>query len=195
MKYPIPAVIFAGGKSSRMGKDKALLPFKAYPTLSEFQYYRLTELFQTVYLSSKEHKFNFSCNIIEDVYKQSSPLVGIISVLETLKTDAVFILSVDAPLVDKEVINMLYLTKLALDDSNAHYDAIIAQSPNGLEPLCGIYTSHILTRAKQHLEANNHKLHTLLKVSKIKLVHFDDSIPFSNLNTPEQYKAILKRDF
>lgn len=191
MKYPIPAVIFAGGKSSRMGKDKALLPFKAYPTLSEFQYHKLTALFDSVYLSSKEHKFHFTCKVIEDIYTQSSPLVGIVSVIETLRADAVFILSVDAPLVDKEVIDALYLKKCALDDANEPYDAIIAHSPNGLEPLCGIYASHIVTQAKRHLENNNHKLRALFNVSNIKRVYFEDTLPFTNINTPEQYKAIL----
>ncbi|CAA6828010.1 MAG: Molybdopterin-guanine dinucleotide biosynthesis protein MobA [uncultured Sulfurovum sp.] len=191
MKYPIPAIIFAGGKSSRMGKDKALLPFKTYPTLSEFQHHKLTALFQSVYLSSKGHKFNFACNVIEDIYKQSSPLVGIVSVFETLQSNTVFILSVDAPLVDKEVVDKLYLKKLALDKVHTPYDAIIAHSPHGLEPLCGIYTSHVLKKAKQHLEEDNHKLHALLHASNIKLVYFDDTLPFSNINTPEQYKAIL----
>jgi len=37
------AIIFAGGKSSRMGRDKALLPFGGYDTLTEYQYRRLSQ--------------------------------------------------------------------------------------------------------------------------------------------------------
>ncbi|HEY9190437.1 MAG TPA: NTP transferase domain-containing protein, partial [Sulfurovum sp.] len=73
MKRSIPAVIIAGGKSSRMGEDKALLPFGPYRSLAEFQYHRLSSLFETVYISAKKHKFDFSCRVIEDIHQESSP--------------------------------------------------------------------------------------------------------------------------
>ena len=49
----IPLIIFAGGKSSRMGEDKALLPFGGYPTLTQFQYIKLRKNFQNIYISAK----------------------------------------------------------------------------------------------------------------------------------------------
>ncbi len=93
------AVIFAGGKSSRMGEDKALLPFANYPTLAEFQQAKLSTLFDHVYISAKANKFDFECKVIQDIYTDNSPLVGLISVFETIKAEEVFILSVDAPFV------------------------------------------------------------------------------------------------
>jgi len=54
------AIIFAGGKSSRMGRDKALLPFGGYDTLTEYQYRRLSKIFNRVYISTKNDKFNFN---------------------------------------------------------------------------------------------------------------------------------------
>jgi len=183
--YNIPAIIFAGGKSSRMGRDKALLPFDNHTSLSKFQYQKLNNIFNIVYLSAKENKFDFNCNIIKDKYTQSSPLVGIVSVFETLSDNAVFILSVDAPFVDKRVIDELYT---AYKDNPAT-SAIIAKSPNGIEPLCGIYTRSILSLAKKHLNTNNHRLTDLLSNSSITVVNFDTNKPFINLNTPDEYKA------
>ena len=185
--YNIPAVIFAGGKSSRMGQDKALLPFANTTTLSQFQYQKLDTLFQTVYLSAKTNKFDFPCQVITDNYEESSPLVGIVSLFESLEVDAVFILSVDAPLVDETVINKLY----EVYRENPQVSAVIAKSPKGLEPLCGIYTREILPLAKEYLSTNNHRLTKLLDHSQIKVVHFSSNKPFTNLNTPEEYKAIL----
>ena len=60
------AVIFAGGKSSRMGEDKALLPFSNYPTLTEFQHDKLSTLFDDVYISAKQNNFDFECRVIQD---------------------------------------------------------------------------------------------------------------------------------
>jgi molybdopterin-guanine dinucleotide biosynthesis protein A len=131
MKYNIPLVIFAGGKSSRMGQDKALLPFGGYNTLSEFQQVRLSKLFKKVYISAKENKFDFD----------NSPLVGIISIFETLKVDKVFILSVDAPFVNKEVIDKLI-------NSNNRFDAVVAKSKSGVQPLCGVYKRSVLPIAQ-----------------------------------------------
>ena len=187
MKHTIPAVIFAGGKSSRMGKDKALLPFAGYNTLSEFQYNKLTSLFDKVYISSKENKFDFDARVITDRYEESSPLVGIISLFETIEINEVFILSVDAPFIDEKVIDVL----LKYKDNKC--DAIIAQSPSGVQPLCGIYKRSILPLAQKHFKEGNHRLNDLLKKAHTQFVTFDDNTPFTNLNHPHEYKSALEK--
>ncbi|MCF6244696.1 MAG: molybdenum cofactor guanylyltransferase MobA [Sulfurovum sp.] len=187
MKYTIPAIIFAGGKSSRMGKDKALLPFKKYSTLSEFQYHKLQQWFDEVYISAKTNKFPFTVQVVKDKYEESSPLVGIISVFETLKSEAVFILSVDAPLVDENVVKTLW--EAYKEDSTVH--AIIAQSPSGLQPLCGIYKKDISPLAKANFTKNKHSLKALLDSPTTKIVHFKDNALFTNVNTQEEYLNLL----
>ena len=181
------AVIFAGGKSSRMGKDKALLPFAKYNTLSEYQYKRLSKIFSHVYISSKSNKFNFDVNIIVDCYEDSSPLVALISVFETLDVDEVFILSVDSPFVTNKIIEKLY------QEANKNSVAIIAKSKHGLEPLCGIYRRSILAHAKKALLLNNHRLVRLLEEVGVQKVEVDDSESFMNLNHPFEYEEALNR--
>ena len=181
MKYNIPLIIFAGGKSSRMGQDKALLPFGGYNTLSEFQQVRLSKLFKKVYISAKENKFDFEANIIEDKYKDNSPLVGIISIFETLNVDKVFILSVDAPFVNKEVIDKLI-------NSNNRFDAVVAKSKSGVQPLCGVYKRSVLPIAQEHLKGKNHRLHSLLKKVETQFIPFEEDALFLNLNHPHEYE-------
>jgi len=184
MKYDIPAVLFAGGKSSRMGEDKALLPFAGYTTLSQYQYQRLEKLFKAVYLSAKEDKFDFNASLITDTYRQSSPLVGVLSVFETLDCDEVFVLSVDAPFVGEEIITSLL-------DQERKFDAVIAKSPHGAEPLCGIYRRSILPLAKKYLAADNHKLNSLLLEADTQFISFENNAPFMNLNHPHEYEKAL----
>ncbi len=186
-KYNMPAIIFAGGKSSRMGKDKALLPFADCNTLSEFQYNKLSSLFDSVYISSKENKFDFNVTVIPDLYKESSPLVGIISLFETLDANEFFILSVDAPFVDEKVIDVL------LKHGDDKYAAIIAQSPSGVQPLCGIYRRSILPLAKENRVKGNHRLNALLKEANTRFVTFENDGAFINLNHPHEYESALKR--
>ena len=185
MKHSISAIIFAGGKSSRMGEDKSLLPFGKYSTLSEYQYERLDRLFENVYISAKENKFNFASEVIHDILQDTSPLVGLISIFETLKVDEVFILSVDAPFVDKEVIERL------LEANDPLYDIVVAQSPNGVQPLCGIYKRSILPLAYAQLKEGNHKLSDLLAVANTRFVTFEEEFPFANLNHPDEYQKAL----
>jgi molybdopterin-guanine dinucleotide biosynthesis protein A len=182
-------VIIAGGKSSRMKQDKALLPFGEFNSLAEYQYRRLSSYFDKIYISAKNNKFDFDVDIIEDKYNNSSPLVALVSIFETLQEEEVFILSVDAPFVTTQTIEKLYME--AEDESSA----IVVESNNGLEPLCGIYRQSILNRAKEFLIEDNHRLQALLNsinTQKVKINHNE----FMNLNHPFEYeKAKNQLDF
>jgi molybdopterin-guanine dinucleotide biosynthesis protein A len=155
--------------------------------LGEYQYRRLEDLFDKVYISTKSQKFDFEAPLILDRYPQSSPLVALISIFESIPDEACFILSVDAPFVDKTVIEKLYEK-----NGEGDWDAVIAQSPEGTQPLCGIYRRSILPIAKTLLAADNHRLGTLLKTANTLFVSFQQEAPFTNLNHPHEYEAALQ---
>ena len=180
------AVIFAGGKSSRMGEDKSLLPFGNCPTLAQYQHSKLSKFFDNVYISAKEHKFDFECKVIKDTQQEASPLVGLISIFETLEVDQVFILSVDAPFVNEKVINSLF------EHNQTELDVIAAESPSGVQPLCGVYKRSILPLAYSQLKKGDHRLSNLLGLAKTCFVRFEKDTPFTNLNHPEEYQEALK---
>jgi len=184
MKFSIPCVIFAGGKSSRMGEDKALLPFGEFSTLTEYQYHRLLPLFEKIYISTKSDKFPFKAPTIFDdetlgVY---APTAGLLTVFNQLDNDAFFAISVDTPFVDEKVIKRL----VEVYEKN-DVDAVIAKSPNGTHPMCGVYTRNLLPNLKEMVENNQHKLGYLLKESNTQFVYFESDDPFFNLNHPEEY--------
>ena len=186
-KAPQTAVIFAGGKSSRMGRDKALLPFGDASSMAAFQYNKLRSLFDTVYLSAKTDKFDFDAPLIIDRYPQSSPMVALASLFETLKVDAVLILSVDMLMIDGSDIKKMC----------EHYrknqpkpDILIAQSPRGIEPLFGIYRSTILPSAQRLLAQDTHRMRALLEHVNTEVLTFEKDENFANINTPEEYRAI-----
>ena len=185
------AVIIAGGKSSRMLQDKALLPFGDYSSLAEYQYSRLTRMFSKVYISAKEDKFDFEVDVIEDVNKVSSPLVALVSIFETLDVNEVFVLSVDAPFVEKVVIEKLY------EVEKLKYDVIVIESKHGLEPLCAIYRRSFLKKAKRALISNQHRMQSLFNELEVKKVFIKEERFFMNLNYPKEYeeaKRLLIRE-
>lgn len=169
-----------------MGEDKALLPFGDFTSLSWFQHHKLSQFFKEVFISAKEDKFDFPTVVISDTLPISSPLVGLISVFETLDVEKVFVLSVDTPLLDKTTIDTLVRCQ------DYPFDAIIANSPKGLEPLCGIYKRSILPYAYKHLKDNNHKLTSLLESMKTKKLFFEHQEIFTNLNYYEEYAQLIK---
>jgi molybdopterin-guanine dinucleotide biosynthesis protein A len=181
------AIIFAGGKSSRMGKDKALLAFGGYNSLAQYQYEKLNKIFDNVYLSAKNTKFDFPCKVIIDMYAEDAPLIALISIFESIEADAVFVLSVDTPFVDKSILDQL----IAQDKKEAHI--IIAQSPKGIQPLCAIYKKSILPLLKKHYQEKNYKLQMLFKNAPTVIVPFGEDEPFMNLNYFDEYEKALER--
>jgi len=186
----IPCVIFAGGKSSRMGRDKSLLPFSSYKTLTEFQLHKLKQIFKTVYISCKnKNKFNFDANFIEDIELDNiyAPSVGFISVFEYIKEDSFFVISVDTPFIGKKTILSL------IQKDSKEFDATIATLHNKMQPMCGIYHRSLKNEFEQMLENENHKLGLMLKNSKTNYVDFTDENLFININNPQEYKNALKK--
>ncbi|MEA1892140.1 MAG: molybdenum cofactor guanylyltransferase MobA [Campylobacterota bacterium] len=183
--FNIPCVIFAGGRSSRMGKDKSLLRFGNSNTLTEFQLHRLQKLFKTVYISCKtKDKFNFDANFIEDIKTDNifAPTTGFVAVYKQLQENSFFALSVDAPFVDRSEI------KKIIDSDTPNLDACIAKTNFGIQPMCGIYHYSLEEKFIKMLKDENHKLGFLLHSSNTKFIKFDDESPFLNINYPDQYQ-------
>jgi len=185
-----PCVIFAGGKSSRMKEDKSLLPFASYSTLCEYQYQRLTHIFRTVYIITKDaKKFPFQANFLEEISPVYAPTVGFVHILSTLQEEKVFVLSVDAPFVSQKEIETL------LQYDNDTYDATVAKTPQGIQPLCGIYHKSMLPIFQNMLATHTHKLTQALFTCKTQFVSFENTEAFMNLNYPDEYQKALKLSY
>ncbi len=183
MVLDLPLVLLAGGKSSRMGEDKSLLPFKGYPTLAEYQYKRLNPYFKKTYLSAKSRsKFNFTTNVIEDDknYKESAPFIALISSFEELDSEFVAFLSVDVPFFTEVEFRSLA--------QNLSKDGAVAVSSRGVEPLCAIYSKAILPNLKKLVEMKKYRFADLFERIEVTKVEFGDNGLFANLNTKEEYE-------
>jgi len=187
MIHSLPCVIFAGGKSSRMGEDKALLPFASFPTLTEYQYSRVSKLFKNVYISCKKsNKFSFDANFIEDKdLDLYAPTAGFTTVFKHLKEEKFFALSVDAPFIDEDVISKL------IQEDKEEFDATIAKTQKGIQPLCGIYHRSLEPKFIKMIQENNHKLGFLLKKSHTYYCYFNNTKAFLNMNHPKDYQKAL----
>ena len=187
--FSISCIIFAGGKSSRMGQDKSLLPFGNCNSLAEYQHQRLSNLFENVYISAKEDKFDFDAEIIEDSPTDNlyAPTAGFEAMFKKLEDERLFVLSVDTPFVSEEEIKVL------LENDNSDLNAVIAKTSSGSHPMCGIYHRSLLPAFETMLKEDNHRLGKLLKDAKTKFVMFENEEAFANLNHPHEYEEALTK--
>jgi molybdopterin-guanine dinucleotide biosynthesis protein A len=186
----LPLVILAGGKSSRMGENKALLPFGGYPTLTQYQLHRFKEHFQRVYISCRDKSvFNFEADFLEDISSDiQAPYIGIVSAFEKLKSsDVAAFLSVDVPFFAGEDFKRLE------EFLNGHEGAV-ARNFSQHEPLCAIYKSSIKDKIKKLLEQKRYNFAPLFESADIKFVDFFDEKKFANLNTKEEYQKYFIKE-
>lgn len=181
--FDIPCVILAGGKSSRMKEDKCFLSFKN-KTLIQYQYDRLKKFFPDIYISSKTNKFPFDCNLIlenEDIF---SPLIALNKILNSIKKNKVFIITVDTPNVSIQSIQTII-------NKSEKFDISIALTPdNKRHNLCGVFSKNIKTEIKTMLNDNNHRIGFLIKKSNSQNIFINNNDEFININTKEDYKII-----
>jgi molybdopterin-guanine dinucleotide biosynthesis protein A len=182
-------VIVAGGKSSRMGKDKALLPFGDAPTMTHYLYFNLAPFFTKLYVSAKEDKFGGDFPLVLDKYEIASPLVALVSIFKTLPHELIFFVSVDTPLIDTAIVEKLY------EAYEEGLDAVVATVEGKSQPLCALYNRSVLPAAETLLQADRHTMRAFLKTLDIAYVPFEakEARRFVNLNEPETYRTVHER--
>lgn len=178
--------ILLGGRSSRMGRDKAQLKINTNISFIEKLAYEFNG-FGEKYLSANKSQdyqiqgFRNVSDIIEDI----GPLGGIYSVLNISLKDYVLFLPCDMPLMTKDAI--LYLLSKWRGE-----DICIASSEYGRQPLVGIYSKNCINVIKQLFSEGAHKPGMLLSRMNSKVVDmsaFEEC--FANINTMEDYKKII----
>ena len=183
--FEIPCVILSGGRSSRMGEDKSLLPFANSNTLTQYQYDRLKPYFKNIYISSKIDKFDFldKKELLLDKSEVYSPIAALESIFTKLESEKVFIITVDTPLVTIESIEKM------IEQSKAT-DITVAQTQR-VHNLCGVFSQSCLKLINKMLEDDFHKVGFLLKNLSTKYIEFPKDEEFINLNRKEDYERAI----
>ncbi|AFI04636.1 molybdenum cofactor guanylyltransferase MobA [Helicobacter cetorum] len=193
MKLPfindIPCVLLAGGKSSRFivnnaQTNKALMPFKSYSSLLEYQYTRLLTHFKEVFISVKKpFKLN-APYLLETENEIFSPLFGIHNAFLTLQTPYIFFITIDTPLVSFDSINVLCEIQ--------NFSVVYAKSPIKEHYLISLWHKNVLDTLNNAIKNKNYRLSTLIKSMPTKSIDFDSEEEFLNLNTLKDYELALK---
>ncbi|MBX2991064.1 MAG: molybdenum cofactor guanylyltransferase [Bacteroidetes bacterium] len=177
--------VLAGGKSTRMGSDKALLKFGSV-TLIERSVAVLKSVFPSVVISSdRVAELDFpGIPVLPDIRKDCGPLGGIHAALTHTKADCLFVLACDMPFVSPDLIRYLI-------SSDPDADAVVPSSGGRVHPLCGLYSRNGLPAIERALERGSYKLQDVLGELKTAFVPITSDLPFyrsyllDNLNSVE----------
>ncbi len=188
--HDITGVILVGGKSRRMGRDKAFLRI-AGKTFFERVLEILGRSFDRLMLvgDQGERFAGYGLPIFPDIYPGSA-LGGIYTALCHAETKYIFVSSCDIAFPNRNVLRFLCSLR-------AGFDAVVPHSTRGFEPLFALYAKSCSDPVRNLLESDNRRIrdfypHASVRYVKAEeLADFDhDGRSFVNVNTPDEFRRI-----
>lgn len=181
----VTAAVLCGGKSRRMGFDKAFLMDKDQYLLPN-TVRKLHILFEkTVLVSNTKAKFENWTDfrkipVFEDLYTEKGPLGGISTALQQVQTEYIFVMACDMPLPDVSLIGRMY-RKLGQEQ------VLVCSHQGRLEPLFAFYHKSCLPVFKKQIEKGDLKPRSAFSFLTVGMYCLSDGDTKNivNLNTPE----------
>ena len=186
----INGLVLAGGKSKRMGVNKAAINWHG----KEQQYF-LADLMKTccdeVFISCRKDQvagINPDYNLLPDQYKSNGPVEAILSAFQKYPDSAWLVIACDVPLIDFETLQFL------IEQRDHAKIATVFQSPeDGLpEPLTAIWEPKSYELLKKYQQKEHLSLRKILIEHRAKIIKAPDADALMNANTPDDAKRIAE---
>ncbi len=181
--------VLAGGKSSRMGENKALLTINNKRFLD-----RITDelsIFDEVLVSaaSKNDYKDIKYDVYGDEHKEIGPIEGIYQIVSHAANEYVFVCAVDMPFVSAELVS--YMAEFISSD----YDCYVMMDDTHIHPLCAIYSKAVLPVIEKLIAEGKYRLMGILNSLRTKYIRLEstcfDKKVVKNINTKDEYKKLV----
>lgn len=186
----VTGVVLAGGKSSRMGRNKALLPFEDGTLLGKV-IERMQSLFSRVILSVQQADAHPDMGLpqVPDRYAETGPMGAITSILESGE-QRIFCVACDMPFLNPTLIKFL----CGFPDC----DAVLPVWHGRVESLHALYSNALLPEFQRLLAEGRFKVADALLQAHVRYVNETEikaidpkGESFRNVNTPDDYSDLL----
>ncbi len=121
--------------------------------------------------------------LVSDVLRDKGPLGGIFTGLVNLQGERGLFLACDMPFVSSEILRALVEVK--------GYDVVIPEGPDGLEPLCGVYSRKCLPAIQRQIKEKDCKITNFFPRVTVRVLKTGalnpSELSFFNVNTPQDY--------
>jgi len=194
MEDQATGIIMAGGKSTRMGKNKALLKIGGQTVIERIANELRKAVSELILVTKTPEDYQFlGLPMIEDQWKGMGPLAGIHAGLEASKTEKNLVVACDMPFVSSEIGG--YLLQF-LD----HYQGAVPMISGQLHPLFAAYRKDALPEISKALEKQELKIRLFFDRIQLKYVTEEDlkklGLPlenhFFNMNDPKEFSLAVK---
>jgi molybdopterin-guanine dinucleotide biosynthesis protein A len=190
MTDAITAGILAGGASSRMGQNKALLEFRGRPLIAH-QLEILRPLFDEVLIGANEPEpyEPFGARVVPDLLDEPCSLAGVHALILQAGTPHVFVVACDLPFLNPTLIQTLLKPREGVD-------VVLPVTKRGPEPLHAVYSRACLPAIEAAARRNIWKMTGFMKdvrVARVPIREADWLVegksPFLNANTPQEWRS------
>jgi molybdenum cofactor guanylyltransferase len=182
----ITAFVLAGGKSTRMGADKAFLDFDGR-TLLDHALDRARQVSARVCIVGDPGKFGTYGESLQDRYPNCGPLGGIEAALASTATELNLVLGVDLPFIE-----VAFLKHLLSRARATGATVTVPRAGRGLQPLCAVYAKDFAALASASLQSGQNKIDPLFTTVQTYVLSEEEltregfsAHMFCNLNTPQ----------
>lgn len=183
--------VLTGGKSTRMGTDKAFLQHNGR-TLLECALTLARSVSEDVWIVGSREKFSAYGPVVEDIFPEQGPLGGIHAALLGSRNNLNLMLAVDMPFVSPAFLRYLVSVARASDVT-----VVIPRVEARLQPLCAVYRRDFAVTAETSLLAEKNKIGSLFAGVSTRVIeeaelsrHGFSSDLFRNLNTPQDLASL-----
>jgi molybdopterin-guanine dinucleotide biosynthesis protein A len=182
--------ILAGGKSTRMGQDKATIKIGERP-LIHIVYDKVKEAFDDIIIISRLHDTIEGINapVLKDVVPFGNTMTGIVSAMLYSETPYTFVVACDMPLLSTETFK--YMVNEATGE-----DIIIPKTRWGFEPLHAIYNRSCMAHLFRLIEQKRFKITEVLPFVSVKELEEqpcffrNNTSVFTNINTMKDLSMV-----
>ena len=195
-EYAFSMVIQAGGQSTRMGQDKALMPFLGQPLIERVVRRLLGSADELLITTNHPEAFtSLNLPLVPDLIPGRGALGGLYTALAASRGAVVAVVACDMPFVRPDL--LLAQRDLLLHEA---VDVVVPWSPEGLEPLHAVYRRETcLPVVEAALQAGERKVISwygavkVREMSQQEVALIDPQFrSFININRPEEFQAAEK---
>lgn len=198
-KAGISGAVLAGGKSSRIGTDKALLKLDGQTLIERAVSTLRPYTGDPIIITNASDKYKFlNLSVYSDIIADTGPLGGILTALEKSNTTHCLVLACDLPFVSGELIKILCNQGLV-------HDISVVDAGFGVEPLCAVYSKRCISPIRKQLDLGQYRVTNFYHYVDVKVIYLEQlnkiftQETLLNINTPkdlEKARALLKvRDY
>ncbi|HRG53042.1 MAG TPA: molybdenum cofactor guanylyltransferase [Bacteroidia bacterium] len=182
--------ILAGGKSSRMGTDKGLLPLNGSTIVGNIIRQLEPAVGKITIVANSSRYEQFGVEVIADIIPGIGPSGGIHAALHHSDRAHNFIVSCDMPFITTEAIQTIIVRPALTEITLPFYQ-------QQLEPLFGLYSKNCLDKWQELIRQHIFKLKDMITYFSVKRIDIDhnplfQNTLFMNVNTPADFEAAKK---